>query len=159
MYLTDRHKIAYAMNSMKFPVMKINLDSPYMEGHKFYDKGSKCRVCYQSKNYGEMYEECRLTYNGDDGKFELLSGAYGIHSSFGYSDVMEGFERANTPILRAGQEVIVVLDFPNTKMCKVLAMKVGNRVNPHCMTATTLEHLTAEEQKEWESGFRRWFRR
>ena len=154
MYLTNRHEIAYAMNSTQFPVMRINLESPYTDGHLYFDKGSKCRLAYNGLN-----REGKLVYNMEDGKgFEIKGGCIGLTASFGYSDVQKMYEMANTPILHTEQIVVVVVDFPTERSCKVVVLKVGKRVNPHCTTMAVLEDLTAEEKKEFKAGFKKWFK-
>ena len=157
MYLTDRHHIAYAMNSTQFPVLRIDMSKPYSEGSTFYPCGDTCRVEFTSESYGTMHKEGKLYYN--EGKFYISGGCTGIHNSFGYRDVMEMYKNANSPILRAEQKVVIVMDNPEAKICSVLVMKIGKRISPFCTEMVELEHLTEDEQKEWKKGFRRWFRR
>lgn len=137
--LTERTEIAKAMNFGKYPILRIN-----MEDHAGFDTteycvGEKVRVAYESRRYGEMYTRGEIYI--EKGKVAISGNATCIHSDFGYSDVMEMAEWSNTPIVRAGQEVVVVHYYPSSKICIVRMMRVGDRVDPHCMTVAVLEEI------------------
>ena len=137
--VSERTEIAKIMNFGKYPVLTLNT-----EDHGGFDTTSFCigcdvRVAYQTKRYGESYTRGHLYV--EDGKVSISNNSTCIHSDFGYSDVMEMVHWANTPIIRAGQEVAVVMDLPSSKMCVVRMMRVGDRVDPHCMVAVTLTDI------------------
>lgn len=137
--LNERTKIAKAMNFGRYPVLRINLDDHAGFDTTDYCVGEKVRVAYQSKNYGEMYTRGEIYV--EKGEVAISSNAVCVHSDFGYADVMEMAEWANTPIVRAGQEVVVVMYMPTVEIYIVRMMRVGDRVDPHCMRAVTLEDV------------------
>ena len=72
------------------------------------------------------------------GKFGISAGASMLKASFGASDVLEMAHWANTPIVQANQEVVVVIEYPSQHSVAVRLMKTSARVDPNCMTALTL---------------------
>ena len=137
--LKERTEIAKAMNFGKYPVLRINLEDHAGFDTTDYCVGEKVRVAYESKRYGEMHTRGKIYI--EKGKVAISSNSTCVHSDFGYTDVMEMAEWANTPVVRAGQEVVVIMYIPTAKMCIVRMMKVGDRIDPHCMVAVTLEDI------------------
>lgn len=143
-YLTERTEIAEAMNFGKYPVLYIDRDNrPYDKPERPSDfcTGSKCRVAWEheSPRYKGMSARCDLNYC--DGRYSLMQGGCCLHDSFGRHDILEMVEWANTPLLRCGQEVIVVEDFTKQKIMKVRVMKVSDHKDIHCSTVTILEDI------------------
>ena len=69
-----------------------------------------------------------------------------IKADFGFSDVMRMLEDANTPILEANQEVIVVFKGSASKVCWVRKMVTSERIDTHCSTMLTIENPKEEEE-------------
>ena len=137
--LTERTEIAKAMNFGKYPVLTLNMEDHDGFEDTTYCIGCNVRVAFDTKNHGQLHTEGHIYLEG--GKVCISNNAVCIHSDFGYSDVMEMVKWANTPMLHAGQEVVVVFDWPTEKGCVVRMMRVGERIDPHCMTVTTLEDI------------------
>lgn len=145
-YITKRTEIAKAINFGKYPVLRLDVTNKlgYDENDEHgFCEGDKVRVAFQTKNYGELYTHGNI-YR-EDGKIAISGNATCISSSFGYHDVIEMAEWANTPLIHAGQEVVVVLYNPEIKACIVQLMKVSDRIDPHCMTVAVLEEIDEEE--------------
>lgn len=143
-YLTNREKIAKAMNFGKYPVLYIDRDTkPYdRPGHESdFSKGSQCKLDWEHSNprYAGMTARCTLYYC--EGRYSLDQDAACLHNDFGRHDVLEMVEWARVPTLRCGQTVIVVEDFTKQKLCKVRVMKVSDRKDIHCSTVAYLEDV------------------
>ena len=143
-YLTDRTEIAEAINFGKYPVLTLNRENrPNADicPDSDYATGCRVRVAWDRKEpryagmttHGEIYI--------DKGKIKISGEGACLSSSFGYTDVMEMAAEANTPIVHAGQTVVVVEDFPSRKSCTVRMMKVSDRIDIHCMTVASLHDI------------------
>ena len=146
-YLTDRTEIAKAINFGKYPVLTLNRENqPYKDlyedtEYSDYAVGCRVRVAWDSKDprykgmttHGKIYIE--------KGKIRISGEGACLSSIFGYTDVMEMAAEANTPIVHAGQTVVVVEEFPSKKCCTVRLMKVSDRIDIHCTTVATLNDI------------------
>ena len=153
-FITNRQAIAQAMNFGKYPVlsMEIGTPPPGWEPFTVYN-GCKVKIRYAGKP--DLYHVCTLSMYGDEqceayrempwlwDKLALSCPCTCIHSDFGFSDVQEMIENANTPWVEPGQEVIVVFNDSVKKVCWVRKMDVGRTVNNHCSTVTTIRNPEA----------------
>jgi len=145
--LTDRHEIAKAMNYGKYVVLTIDHETP-VEGYEKYMstfvKGSRVKV-----RRGGTGENADLTSHGclyfEDGRLGIEGECFGIHSGFGYSDVMEMYREANTPTVSGGDIVIVVEQWGKHRNCIVRVMRVSKHVDIFCSTVAYLEDLDESE--------------
>lgn len=143
--LTKREEIAKALNFGKYPVLTIDIQN-CVEGYEGLYHGSDVRVACKTLSHGTLYAHCTLSFckdeNGDGFKdFSLTQGGVCLKSSFGYSDIMDMAKWANTPIVHAGQEVVVILNLPNIKCALVKIMKVSSHTDLHCMTVATIDDI------------------
>lgn len=118
--ITGRQNIARAINMSGKPVVTIDLDNKdYMfpgDETCWRIYGSKIRVARQYTNQrhkGETYYDhatlATYSYSSDKGHaYDLFTHGFGIKADFGYEDVVEASEWANTPIVHDGDHVIVV---------------------------------------------------
>lgn len=143
-FLTDRHEIAKAINFGKYPVLTLNRENrPFADiaPDSDFAKGCRVRVAWDHKD--SRYEG--MTTNGniyiEDGRIAISNDSTMIKASFGYSDIMEMANEANTPIVHRGQEVVVIEEWPSKKECRVRMMKVSDRIDIHCSTVARLEDL------------------
>lgn len=136
--LNDRQEIAYAMNFGRYPVLRIDMETP-AAGFDDYYKGDLVKVMTPSKTHPDLYATGRLYC--ENGKIGVLTHATCLHDSFGYSDVIEQLEIAQAPVLHAGETVVLIEDYPNQRWCMVRMMKVSDRVNPHVYPCATLENV------------------
>ena len=150
-FLTDRMKIAEAINIQKIPVLTVDI-SKCMNGYDDCYEGSKVRLIGgHSKGYEDLDTRCTVRMFGDEvgnechdapqfyKTIKLCGGMFGIHSGFGLSDVDEMVEWSNTKILRAGDRVIVF--FRGDGVGYLRLMKVSDRIEPHCSTVAVLEDI------------------
>lgn len=150
-FLTDRKKIAEAINIQKLPVLTIDI-SKSMEGFDHCYEGSKVRVLGgHSKGYEDLDTRCTVRMFGDEkensrhdapqfyGKIILSGGAVFLSSDFGLRDVDEMVEWSNAREVRAGDQVIVY--FRGNGVGYLRLMKVGSRIDPHCSTVAVLEDV------------------
>lgn len=146
-YLTDRTEIAKAINFGKYPVLTLNRENqPYKdlyEDTEYSDYAVGCRVRVAWDRKDPRYEG--MTTHGniyiEKGKIGISGEGACLSSSFGYTDVMKMAAEANTPIVHAGQTVVVVEEIPSKKFCTVRLMKVSDRIDIHCTTVATLNDI------------------
>ena len=139
-YLTDRKEIAYAMNFGRYPVVRINLET-CPSGYENYYKGDLVKVMAPTKRHPDLYCTGRLyleRYGIGKEKIGVLTDSICLHDSFGYSDVMEMLEIAQAPVLHAGDIVVLIEEYPKTRMCKVRMMKASDHVDPNVYPCITL---------------------
>ena len=156
-FLSDRREIALAMNFGKYPVITMDIQKP----KRGWDAGvyEGCKVRVDCGTFGDgmpFYKECSpmiFVDNYNEGiedtienrvfsKIELTCPGACLSNSFGASDVLEMAETANAPLLKSGQEVVVVYkaERDGELVVMVKMMKVG-RVSRHCSTVATLEDI------------------
>lgn len=137
-YLTDRQQIAVAMNFGKYPVLHIDRETPE-EGYKDYFVGDQVKVLTPRVGYPDMYCTGKLYW--EYGRYGVLTDGTMLSGSFGYSDVMRMLKNAQAPVIKAGQKVIVVEDFPIARKVAVHMMKVSDRVDGFVYPCCTLEEI------------------
>lgn len=134
-YLTERTEIATKINLDRIPVLRINVETCYQNYNDFY-VGDDVRIGYGDRG---LYTQGHIYKEGNH--YEISNNCTCLTNSFGYSDIEDMVKWSNTPMLSAGQTVIVIEDYPNAKQCKAREMRVSNRIDPHCMTVCRLEDI------------------
>ena len=154
-FLTDRQEIAEATNLMKYPVILMDIGKPKKgwEGWGVYE-GCKVRVD-EERMYRDtpMYADCTaMIFVDNDHKgipdtignrlrsdIDLCCGGVCLHSDFGARDVLDAVERAQAPVVKAGQIVTVVYKDASEPNLTVYVRKMKvSKVTPHCSTIATL---------------------
>lgn len=136
--LTQRTEIAQAINFKQYPVVRINV-----EDHDDYGvRGTK--VCIDNgifRDGNPYYLRATIrTYNDEKG-FHITQGGSMLKSSFGYSDIEEMLEWANAPIIKADQEILLVLDSPSVRNAVCMILKTGKKIDAHCSTPLAIEQF------------------
>ena len=140
-YLTDRKEIALALNFGKYPVLRIDVETE-MKGYPNCYKGDLVRVSSANSVNPEHCIRATLeSFPEDGGKYAIMPASVCLHSDFGYSDVIEEMRYAQAPLIRAGETVVVIEDYPQRKKCKVHMMKVSDSVRDHVFPTCYLEEL------------------
>lgn len=137
-YLTDRHEIAMAMNFGKYPVLHIDRETP-KKGYDDYFTGDQVKVLAPTKRYPDMYCTGRLYFS--EGRYGIQTDGTFLSNSFGYYDVMKMLKNAQAPVIKAGQKVIVIEDYPIAKRCCIHMMKVSERVDQFVYPCCTLKEV------------------
>ena len=145
-FLKDRQEIARIINIDDTPVITFDLDHE-MNGYKGCYEGSKIKI---DNGRGRAYS-IRCTahiWSDKEGydpllpfmakQIDLNSRGSCIHSSFGYSDVLEMEQWSNARTVKAGDSVVVLFKSDRQKTCFLRLMKVSDHVTAHCITAATL---------------------
>ena len=143
MYITDRKEIGKAINFGKYPVLFINRENrPYPEYVGDYSIGCKVRVAYDRGPSG-LTTRGNLFFSNENGRDELAISSRGsmLKAGFGRSDVLNAVEWAQAPVVRKGQTVGVVEDWPSEGKCSVRLMKVPDRIDVHCQTVAVLQDI------------------
>lgn len=140
-YLTDRHDIAKAMNFGKYPVVRINLETPRAGWDDNYE-GDKILVAVKGDSDRGDYIRCQLNKFGDEpNRYSLMPEAMCLDNGFGYSDVIEMLEWAQAPVIHPGEKVIVIEDYPAQRTCKVHVMQASKNARKFVYPTCYLEEL------------------
>lgn len=144
--LIDRKEIAQAMNFGKYPVVRIDIETP-KAGWDGVFEGDLVRVESPSKRYPGSYIRGRLMKYPEDGnRYTIMPDTVCLHSDFGYGDVIEMLGYAQAPMLHAGETVVVIEDAPKQRAARVRIMKVSDTVRDFVYPTCYLEDV--EEQRE-----------
>ena len=135
-YLTERTEIAKAINGRKLPVVTVDLtkadeygivSEPVVIDNGTFDDGFPYMIHSEIRCYS------------DAKKFTFSSGGFGIHSGFGYSDVMEMMEYRNAPIIKADSDVILVIKNSKERHCYIVVLHTSKKISEFCSTPLTFE--------------------
>lgn len=135
--LKERTEIAKATNFGKYPVICIDVS----DRDEYGIRGTKVRIDNGTFDSGDPYFiNARIRTYIDENCLTTVAGGCSITQSVSYLDYMEMVEYANTPIIKADQEILVVLYNSKIKYihCPVI-LKTGSRVNASCQTPLELE--------------------
>lgn len=145
-YITDRKEIGLALNFGDYPVLMVDRDNPCYDGST-YCVGSKVRVRYMPaspmlalrETNKAMLTRGNLFY--ENGQMGISARGAMLKADFGYSDVIESVEWAQTVIVEAGQTVVVVEQWSERRMCTVRKMKVPEYIDPFCQVVGWLQEI------------------
>lgn len=135
-YLTDRQEIAQAMNFGKYPVIRIDVETPVRDGVL---QGDAVKVAAPNDRYHDNYICGRVMKFDDDDRYAIMPENVCLKSSFGYSDVVRMLGYAQAPMLHAGEVVVLIEDAPKQRAAKVRMMRVSDCVRDFVYPACYLE--------------------
>lgn len=133
-FLAERTEVAKAINGRKCAVVTIDLakaddyglvSEPVVIDNGTFDDGFPYMIHSEIRCY------C------DERKFTFSSGGFGIHSSFGYSDVMEMLKYRNAPVIKADSDVILVIKDSKNEKCWIRVMHTAKKIAKFCSTPLT----------------------
>jgi len=140
--LTNRQEIAKAINFGKYPVLTLDIYNHGGFDDSAYSIGCDVRVAYNTSRHGVLHTNGHLFV--ENGKFAISGSGACIKSGFGLADVEKMAHWANTPVVKADDVVVVVMTSKEFGIYLVELMKVSKRVDPHCTTVVTLEHISED---------------
>lgn len=143
---------AYICNSMKFAVLKADLDAP-QEYPNYFEYGNVKVVTKARAGERELAHEGQLVC--EDGVYKITSGGCMLSGSFGFEDGMELIENANIPTMREGDIVAIARYSKQTRTALLLLYKVG-KIDMFCQTMTRLTELTDDEMAQVAKDADRW---
>lgn len=138
--LTERTEIAKAMNFGKYPVLSIDLVNKIVLGGKVVGyRGCKVNVPWEYQ--GKKYKcACQLDYWLDSDELSITSGGCCLHSSFGYSDIVEMVENANLPTLDKKQEFVLVIYNSEKRISyNPMILETDDYKNIHCQSVLSIK--------------------
>lgn len=142
--LTDRKEIAQAMNFGKYPVVRIDVETPKAGWDDVFE-GDLVRVESQSKRYPGSYIRGRVMKYPEDGeRYSIMPETVCLHNDFGYGDVIEMLGYAQAPMLHAGETVVVIEDAPKQRAVRVRMMRVSDSVRDFVYPTCYLEYEKEE---------------
>lgn len=135
--LKDRHELAMAMNFGKYPVLKIDL----ADSDDYGLKGCRIRIDMGTFKDGSPYiigatlrayrDECKLTTSSD---------CCVLKNDFTYYDYMDTVERAQAPLIKPDQDVVVAIYNSKTKLAYApIIVHTARNVSRHCSTPIGFE--------------------
>ena len=146
---------AYICNSMKFAVLKADMDKKQEYGADGFSTFGDVRVIWNYRGH-ENASVGRLEAN----KGEWSIGGWGccLKADFGFHDMMESIEESNLPVIRKDDVVAIALFSKDIQFASLTLFKVG-KIDINCQTITRLTPLTDEEMQEIKKDADRWCNR
>lgn len=137
--LKDRTEIAKAINFGKYPVLTIDL----ADRDEYGLVGCKVNIDNGTFRTGERYVvRATLRVYRDEQTFTTSAGCVCLKASYGYSDLAEEIEYAQAPIIKADQDVVIVIMNSKTRtMYYPYLVHTGKRVSPDCTTPLDFEKV------------------
>ena len=152
-YIGGRQGWAYICNSMRFAVLKADLEKE-QEYDDFKTFGNvKVIWNYRGEENGSVG-----TLEVSEGKWKIGGHGCCIKSSFGFSDMMDGIDNANLPIIRK-DDIVAIAMYDKGNEIAILGLYRVGRIDINCMTMTSLTPLTDEEMQEVKKDAERWCNR
>lgn len=132
--LTERTEIAKAINFGKYPVIKIDL----ADRDEYGVKGTKVNIDFG----GEYFIHAKIRSYSDTKYLQTSQGATMLSATISYDDYIEMVEYANAPVIKADQEIVIVMvDSENRVVYEPVIIKTGKRIDKFCSTPLDLEKL------------------
>lgn len=135
--LTERTEIAKAINRHEMPVIAIDLadaDEYGLKSQKVLIDNGKFRDGFP------FYIHSEVRAYADEKYFKFSQGGTCIKASFGYSDMEEMLAYRNAPIVKADEDVIVVvIDSKKKLVYNPMILHTSKRIDPHCSTPLAFE--------------------
>ncbi len=146
---------AYICNSMRFAVLKADMEKEQEFGADGYSTFGDVRVIW---NYKGEESTARGILECENGEWKIGGWGCCIHSQFGFSDMMESINEANNPVIRKDDIVAIALFSQKSKFAVLNLFKVG-KIDINCQTITRLTPLTDEEMQEIKKDADKWCNR
>lgn len=135
-YLTDRQEIAQAMNFGKYPVIRIDVETPVRGGVL---QGDMVKVAAPNDRCPDNYICGHVMKFDDDDRYVIMPENVCLKADFGYSDVVRMLGYAQAPMLHAGEEVVLIEDAPKQKAARVRMMRIPDSVRDFVFPTCRLE--------------------
>ena len=137
--LQERTQIAKAMNFGKYPVLTMDLAKMDDNGGLYKSlMGCKVRIDI-GKDYYDIATICVFE---DKHKLTTMSENVCLKAGFGYNDIVEMAENANAPIIKADQDVLLVITNSETKTAYApVIIHTGKEINRFCSTPIHFEDV------------------
>ena len=138
--LKDRRELAMAINFGRYPVLKIDI----ADSDEYGLKGCKVRIdAGKFKNSDDpFFIEAELRVYRDEKKLTTSSGGAVLKNDFTYYDYVQMVERAQAPLIRAGEEVVVaVYDSRTQSAFAAILVRTGPKVRKFCSTPLDFEDV------------------
>lgn len=143
---------AYICNSMRFSVLKVDLDRE----QEYED--------YKTFDYVRIVTEYRGKEIPHDGQLEISEGKWqiggwgcGIHSQFGFGDMYNLINEANRQVLRQDSIIALATFSKDHKVATLSLYKLG-KIDPFCQVISRLIPLSDEEMEQIKTDADRWCR-
>ena len=141
-YLKHREQIGNAMNFGKYPVLRLDLSNRPTQSYapdSDFCVGDRVRVAWDKPGYEGMTTRGKVYFS--DGRYAIDQGCSVLKNTFTRNDILEDYEWSHSPLIHAGQEVVLIIDNPIEKKCEVALMRVSEHIDIHCSTVAYLEEL------------------
>lgn len=135
--IISREEFAKAVNFGEHPVLTIDMSQEAKYGCLY--EGCKVRVDFGNFRTGERnLGRGDLLYNAKENKFEIASYGICLSARFCYEDAMEQVEYGQAPIIKEGDEVVIILHNSKEREVKAYLVKAINK-REFCSTMIEFE--------------------
>lgn len=146
--LSNRAKIAAAINFSQYPVIRIDLSKTDLYGVV----GAPVRIDNGTFTTGEPYfVRGYLRTFKDENVLTFDAGGVALKANLSYSDYERMLEYTNAPIVKPDQDILVcMVDSERRLVYDPVVLRTGKRVDPYCMTPLDLERCKIPAAEEVE---------
>ena len=144
---------AYICNSMKFAVLKADMDKE--QEYDDYKTFGKVRVIW---NYRGHENASVGTLEVENGKWSIGSWGCCLKAGFGFHDMVKSIEESNLQVIRK-DDVIAVATFSNKIEFAWLSLFKVSSIDSNCTTMAELIPLNEDEMAEIKKDAERWCNR
>ena len=121
-YLTERNEIAEALNLRKYPVVRINMETPKSGWDSLYE-GDYVMVKTGKEDDVFSYTRGYILYTDTEGYYINPAPIF-LVDQYTYSDVIEMVRFSNAPTLNPNDTIVLGEEYPRQKKLKMRMMKV-----------------------------------
>lgn len=132
---------AYICNSMKYPILKVDMDTVSKDSYK---KCGKVKVAY-SRRGRESFAVGTLVL--EKGKAKICGHGVMLTASFSYKDMIELIDNANAPVVHEGDIVALGEFSKEVSFANLQLVKIG-KVDINCVVISDLVPLKDEEMQD-----------
>lgn len=145
---------AYICNSMKFAVLKANMDKE--QKYEDFKTFGNVRVAWNGLQGHELIAVGTLEV--ESGKWSIGGHGCCIKASFGFDDMVKSIEESNLQVIRK-DDIIAVATFSNKIEFAWLSLFKVSSINSNCTTMAELIPLNEDEMAEIKKDAERWCNR
>lgn len=123
--ITSRRELAEAVNISRYPVIRFNWEKPIGSYAQKSFEGEKVNI--MSRGYPAV---CRVCWYEDEERFTIMQEPHIITERFSYEDADAMIENARAPIVKEGDTVVIVQQWPSREEARFFLATVGP-INDH----------------------------
>lgn len=123
--ITNRTELAEAVNIRRLPVIRFNWEEPLGSYAPNSHRGERVNILWTSRDGSTFPSICEVDFFEDTNEFTIMQHGACIAARFCYEDADDMIEAARAPIVKEGDEVVIVKQFPSKRIAHFFLAVVG----------------------------------